>query len=108
MGNLGESREQGRAKAFLIKYAPHPPPSYDCSKAASIQEHLICGDARLSALDDTLAALYKSHVARSRKSSRPKAEQADWVKRIRNAAATRDGLDSILTARVAELRSKTE
>lgn len=108
MGNLGEYKEQGNAKAFLIKFAPHAPPSYDCAKSASVQEHLICEDARLSALDDSLAALYKIYVAQSRKPSLQKAEQADWVRNIRNAAATREGLDSILTARVFELRSKTE
>jgi len=108
MGNLGEFKEQGDAKAFLIKYAPHAPPSYDCAKATSIQEHLICEDARLSSLDDSLAALYKTYVAQSRKPSLQKAEQANWVKNIRNAATTRDRLDSILTARVFELRTKTE
>jgi hypothetical protein len=108
MGNLGESREQGQAKAFLIKYAPHAPPSYDCARAASLQEHLICEDARLSALDDTLAALYQIYVAQSRKPSLQKAEQAHWVRNIRATATTRDGLDSVLAARVFELRSKTE
>ena len=35
------------------------PPSFDCAKALSESEKLVCGDARLAALDRQLAAVYK-------------------------------------------------
>jgi hypothetical protein len=36
------------------------------------------------------------------------AEQAKWLKNVRDAATTRERLDSVLSARVFDLRSKTE
>lgn len=54
-------------------------PSFDCAKAGNDAEKLVCGDARLAALDRQLAALYK------RAQSSPDeldiaAEQRGWVK----------------------------
>lgn len=43
--------------------------SFDCKKAKSVNEHLICEDAELSKLDDELAFAYKESL---RKSSNPK------------------------------------
>lgn len=54
-------------------------PSFDCAKAQSESEKLVCGDARLAALDRQLAEVYK------RSQSSPDevdiaAEQRGWVK----------------------------
>ncbi|MGE8217118.1 Membrane-bound lysozyme-inhibitor of c-type lysozyme [compost metagenome] len=55
------------------------PPSFDCAKAASEAETLVCGDARLAALDRQLAALYK-RVQTSPDELDIAAEQRGWVK----------------------------
>ncbi len=55
------------------------PPSFDCAKAQSESEKLVCGDARLAALDRQLAALYK-RVQTSPDELDIAAEQRGWVK----------------------------
>lgn len=55
------------------------PPSFDCAKAKSESEKLVCGDARLAALDRQLAALYK-RVQTSPDELDIAAEQRGWVK----------------------------
>lgn len=55
------------------------PPSFDCAKAQSEAETLVCGDARLAALDRQLAALYK-RVQTSPDELDIAAEQRGWIK----------------------------
>ncbi|WP_282263354.1 lysozyme inhibitor LprI family protein [Stenotrophomonas sp. PS02301] len=55
------------------------PPSFDCTKAQSQAETLVCGDARLAALDRQLAALYK-RVQTSPDELDIAAEQRGWIK----------------------------
>lgn len=55
------------------------PPSFDCAKAQSQAETLVCGDARLAALDRQLAALYK-RVQTSPDELDIAAEQRGWIK----------------------------
>ena len=55
------------------------PPSFDCAKAQSESEKLVCGDARLAALDRQLAALYK-RVQTSPDELDIAAEQRGWIK----------------------------
>ncbi|MCF7750873.1 MliC family protein [Bacillus subtilis subsp. subtilis] len=54
-------------------------PSFDCAKAQSESEKLVCGDARLAALDRQLAALYK-RVQTSPDELDIAAEQRGWIK----------------------------
>lgn len=54
-------------------------PSFDCAKAHSEAEKLVCGDARLAALDRQLAALYK-RVQISPDELDIAAEQRGWIK----------------------------
>ena len=50
--------------------------SFDCQKAKSVNERLICEDAELSKLDDELAFAYKEAL---RKSSNPKELVANLI-----------------------------
>jgi len=54
-------------------------PSFDCAKAASDAEKAVCGDARLSALDRELAALYKAAQTGPGELDIA-AEQRGWIK----------------------------
>lgn len=54
-------------------------PSFDCAKAASDAEKTVCGDARLSALDRQLAALYKAAQTGPGELD-VAAEQRGWIK----------------------------
>lgn len=49
--------------AFLVRPAWGSAASFDCDKAATAREHLICGDPVLSELDSQLAAKYKERQA---------------------------------------------
>ena len=45
---------------LLVLTLPVQAASFDCAKAGTKVEKLICGDAGLSKLDDELAAAYKT------------------------------------------------
>lgn len=57
-------------------------PSFDCTKARSQAERLICSDSELSALDADLAALYKQAKSAAKdKRAFARASAAEWKKR---------------------------
>jgi hypothetical protein len=63
------------AQATTASFAP----SFDCRKARSDAEHLVCGDAELAADDVELAALYaKAKAAASDKTEFKKRTLAQW------------------------------
>jgi uncharacterized protein len=57
-------------------------PSFDCAKASSDVEKLICSDAELAGLDRSLAGLYGTLLKHTPASEQKmlKAEQRGWVK----------------------------
>lgn len=76
--------------------------SFDCSKARAAPERMICGDARLSELDDQLAAAYRSAVQAAPSSDRLRIEQQQWIAE-RNRCMTVDCLAGEYRARTAAL-----
>jgi uncharacterized protein len=54
--------------------------SFDCTKARSATEVLICSDQRLSAADERLAAAYKAALARTSYNSTVRDAQRGWLK----------------------------
>lgn len=65
-------------------------PSFDCRKAGNDIERLICSDAKLSALDASMAELFDDAMRKAKGSTRAEllAEQRGWIKN-RNACAKR-------------------
>jgi len=61
--------------------------SFDCAKAASGIEKLICGSAKLSELDDALDKAYKEARTNSspEEAKRLVSDQRQWLKEIRNS-----------------------
>jgi uncharacterized protein len=55
--------------------------SFDCGTATSRVEQLICGDRALSALDDELAAAYKTQLAQSIAPEYLRQQQRRWLKK---------------------------
>jgi uncharacterized protein len=53
--------------------------TFDCDKASTFVEKVICSDLRLTNLDDQLARLYKDALAASSNSGALKAEQKAWL-----------------------------
>jgi len=64
----------------------HPPsgpqaqPSFDCSKARSTTEQLLCERAPLAALDVELSGLYRQALERGPNPSVLKKQQIDWMR----------------------------
>ena len=78
-------------------------PSFDCAKASSSQEKLICSDADLAKLDAQLADAYSN--ARKAASDRAAllASQRAWIKQSFNACNDKTCLTSACQSRIAEL-----
>jgi uncharacterized protein len=58
--------------------APAPGPSFDCARAATAVERLICGDERLAAYDRAVALLYAS-ARRGKGRAAAVREQCEWL-----------------------------
>jgi uncharacterized protein YecT (DUF1311 family) len=90
----------------IMKWTPEPP-SFDCAKAATPQEKMICGNFQLARLDDSIATLYSAARMRAPKPDEIKAEQIDWLKSKRNACRTPEDLRRTLRERVEVLQAGT-
>lgn len=57
-------------------------PSFNCAKASSSVEKLICNDAELAGLDNSLSSLYQVVMKNSSAAEQKllKAEQRGWIK----------------------------
>ena len=80
--------------------------SFDCNKAASATEKLICGDAETSALDDKLQQAYKAALAAASETTDKKAlakEQRNWIAYTRGICQDTACLQQVYTARIAVL-----
>lgn len=81
--------------------------SFDCNKAATLVENVICSDEEISALDDALASSYANVLASSDDAGSIKLEQRNWLKK-RNACQNKACLKTLYTQRIQELtRSKS-
>jgi aspartyl protease family protein len=78
---------------------------FDCRKASTLVEQLICRDKKLSALDDQMALAFKSGKTASDDPERLRFEQRQWIENIRDACTSLDCLYNAYDARLAELAS---
>lgn len=79
--------------------------SFDCSKAASAMETLICKDAQTSALDDKLQQIYKAALGAVAPSSKKALieEQRHWIVYTRNICRDEACLQHAYASRIALL-----
>lgn len=80
-------------------------PSFDCAKASTGQERLICSDKELSALDVELMQAYKKLLNNLPVSDRDrqKNEQRNWIKYTRDACSTVSCLSKAYRERIDDL-----
>jgi uncharacterized protein len=76
---------------------------FDCAKAATKVEKLICNDPALSQLDDQLSQKYIETQASSSDKDAVKKQQLDWLKNARNACESVDCLKTAYADRLAQL-----
>lgn len=69
--------------SFWIAVTAHAA-SFDCLKASTNIEKLICSNARLSKLDENLSVAYKMSLERDNLKHNVAASQKQWLKNIRN------------------------
>ena len=80
--------------------------SFDCAKAGSAIEKMICASGDVAQLDGALAALYKQTLAAASNTEVVKSQQRDWLRKVRNACATPDCLALAYRQRIDELRKR--
>ena len=78
---------------------------FDCRKASTLVEQLICRDRKLSTLDDQMASAFKSSKTASDDPERLRLEQRRWIENIRDACTSLDCLYNAYVSRLAELAS---
>mgnify|MGYP000853181553 FL=1 len=77
--------------------------SFDCTKATTEVEKLVCADAALSAQDEALAATYRQAASLTTPGdTEPRASQRAWLKQ-RNACTEAECVANAYRARIAEL-----
>ena len=77
--------------------------SFDCSKASSNTEAMICADAQLSDLDSKLSAAYINALKGSSNGATLKDEQRKWLRYIRAKCSDADCLKKAYRERIAVL-----
>jgi uncharacterized protein len=75
--------------------------SFDCAKATTPVEHMICESPQLSNLDEQINSLYVQSLERVADKTALRQEQRDWLKQ-RNTCTTTDCLVGVMSARVEE------
>lgn len=77
--------------------------SYDCGKASTKVEKLICANPELSKLDDDLQLLWREALTQTSNVAALKADQKMWLKK-RNTCTGQDCLKKMYAARLRVLR----
>lgn len=82
--------------------------SFNCTKAGTDQEKMICADSTLSSLDDKLAQTYKSAVleANTAKAAEIQAQQKEWLRNVRNSCTSKPCLVQAYEKRIHQLASR--
>jgi uncharacterized protein len=79
--------------------------SFDCTKAATKSEKLICADPQVSAADEQLAELYRRILEQSSDKDGLKKEQRNWIKTQRDACPDAACMLKAYQARIAALEA---
>lgn len=70
------------AVMLVLLYAPAHAASFDCAKAATAVEKIVCADKEISALDDELNRLYQQRLAVALDQQGMKSMQRNWLKAL--------------------------
>ncbi|WP_191002144.1 lysozyme inhibitor LprI family protein [Cupriavidus pauculus] len=79
-------------------------PSFDCDRASTRIEKIICADAKLSSLDAVMVDAYKAAIARTSDKDALKKQQSDWRHKVRDACGDDACLSSAYQQRISSLR----
>jgi uncharacterized protein len=79
--------------------------SFDCRKAGTIVENMICSSKELSTLDEQLAAAYRSLTLSSGDSEAVREQQRKWLREVRDKCESETCLEGVYRDRLAQLAS---
>ncbi|MDB5933465.1 MAG: hypothetical protein JWQ01_809 [Massilia sp.] len=77
--------------------------SFDCSKASTRIEHMICADSGLSAEDEKLNVAFRDALAATHDPEQMRQQQRKWIAETRNRCSDRKCLSAAHEARMTEL-----
>lgn len=83
-------------------------PSFDCAKASTVPERLICSSQVLSEFDVQLAQDYKRLLDISPDKVSIRKEQRDWIKTQLNKCSTVDCIETAYKSRIDDLEAITQ
>lgn len=89
---------------ILIAVSAHAA-SFDCAKASTKVERMICKDKDLSHLDDTLSRAYTHALGQSTDTRNLRREQHHWLSKVRNSCKDATCIRDAYSKRIAELES---
>lgn len=92
-----------RALVWLAAFLPITAAAFDCSKAGTAVEKLICNDPILTSLDESLNAAYRAILVTHENDKAVRVEQRRWLKDVRNACADADCLRAAYSDRVSDI-----
>lgn len=93
----------GIALGWLVLLTTAQAASFDCAKASTKIEKLICSDAELSKLDEDLSKAYLKSFERSDIKQKAIRSQRQWLKDRRNACQSAECLKKEYVTRVKEV-----
>lgn len=79
---------------------------FDCAKAKTKIEKLICANPNLSELDKNLSTLYNQVLLKSPVPEDTKQQQREWVKESRNTCENAASLEQAYTSRISDLEEQ--
>lgn len=92
---------------LLGAVSPAMAASFDCNRASTPQEKLICQTPQLSALDETLATVYRQKISglAAADAAQLKQSQRDWLKQLRSRGTDAAQLQTAYQQRIAALNT---
>ena len=79
-------------------------PSFDCAKASTSVEKMICSSPELAAADARTVAAYKAALSASSNPEGIKQHQAQWRRAVRDVCTTPECVTTAYQQRLAELK----
>lgn len=91
------------ALIWLLHFSTAEAASFDCAKAQSKVEHLICDNQEISKLDEELNTAYSLAQSRSEGRQTTIKEQRQWLRAVRNACSDANCLKDAYISRINKL-----
>lgn len=77
--------------------------SFDCAKATTASEKLVCSDQNLSTLDERLSEAYRQALKKTPGKEALKKEEQHWIESVRDACSDAACMSAAYEARIAAL-----